>query len=151
MTGAEADTLVYVSFILLCATILNIFVFIFDFFNIPTLISIPYNIPPTNWYAYYTVFPPRFFLLLGVITAITSRALYLLSLPLHIKYGYLFDSIFDLYQDRIIKLKQTIIQNPDTHWGEAQNYLLYLLIKCPKCSNYFPNHIIEVCPHCKQQ
>jgi hypothetical protein len=146
---AEADCLIYISFVLLWASILYFGGFILHYFNIPTMIFGPTGKRLDDLTLGVLTFCPLFFLIVAIILLILCYLFYLLSLPLHVRNGNFFESLFDLYRDRIEKIL-TIKENRPYYsdlWEETWSYLKYKLKKCSRCGKYYPCDMVQ-CPYC---
>jgi len=142
---AHADCMLYISFVFMLSSLLYFLVFFLDILNIPTLIlgkkvfeNSTTGIMPSN---------TLIFLGAGIVFMILSYLFYLMSLPLHYKNGMIFQSLFDLYRDKL-KVITEIRESDKKKWKGLWSYLKYGLIQCDKCSKYYPAHMDE-CPHCK--
>jgi hypothetical protein len=148
---AEADCLTYISFLLLCSSILYVLASILDFWNIPTLILGPIGKPVDNITICKIALTPGFFLVMGVVSLILCWFSYTLSLPFHVKNGNFFQAAFDLHRDKLEKMQLTVTgQLLDDGWPVTRAYLRHGLKKCHKCSEYFPSYK-ENCPRCKNR
>lgn len=147
---AEADCMTYISFVLVCSAIFGFLAFLFDYFNIITLILGPIGKPIDSLAIGKMSFTPSFFLGLGIISLAFSSLFYRLSLPLHVKNGSYFQSLFDLHRDKLEKMQLTVTKKLlDKGWVETWAYLKYGLKECIKCGKYFPSHK-KKCPHCEK-
>ncbi len=146
-TWSEADCITYISFICLCSAVFYFFAFIFDLINIPTLILGPIGKPVNSITFGEIAISPLFFLVKAIVLLLLTKLFYLISLPLHVKNGNNFQALFDLHRDKLEKIFPIKVSDDDV-WNEAWAYLKYGLIKCKKCSNFYPKDI-KKCPHCK--
>lgn len=127
---AEADCVTYISFILFWAFMLYLLVFIFSSFDIPTLILGSIGKPVTSLAigAIVMLFTPTLFLVLAIVSIVLSYVFYRLSLPLHVRNGTFFQSLFDLHRDKlgemhqINKIEEELKSNI---WRKTFNYLKY--------------------------
>jgi len=86
---------------------------------------------------------------MGIISLFFAWFFYRISLELHVKNGTFFQSLFDLYRDKLEKIQLTAkAKLLDQGWGDAWSYLKHGLIKCNKCGESYPD-CEEKCPHCK--
>lgn len=144
---SEADCIIYISFIFLFSSIIYLPIFLIDLLNIPTLIFGSFGKPVSSLCIGNIPLTPWFFLGAGLVFLILSRLFYILSLPLHVRNGSLFQALFDLHRDKLEKV--TDIKDDEAQkWEKSWCYLKYGLKFCNKCSNYYPI-TSEECPHCK--
>lgn len=148
MIWAEADCLTYISFIFFSSSVLNLFAFLFDLVNIPSLILGPIGRPIKSIGIGDLPFTPFFFVVVGIVSLILAHFSYSISLGLHVRNGCLFKSLFDLHRDKLKKVittKESGAINLEETWA----YLKYGLKKCNKCPEYYPIEKKE-CPYCKK-
>jgi hypothetical protein len=145
--GAEADCLTYISFVLLCASMLNILTLLMDYFNIPTLLVGLIAKSVNSFTLGKVLLTPSLLLGMGIIGLALSWLSYRISLSFHVKYGGFFQSLFDLHRDRLVKMQVMTEELSDGRWERAWAYLGSGQRKCNECSRYFPSGM-EKCPHC---
>jgi len=87
------------------------------------------------------------FLLIALVSLISGRVFYKLSLSLHRNYGEFFKSIFDVHKKSILEFDKIFSREEKVRIEAIARYLQYHKLKCVKCDELNPGDL-ENCLKC---
>ncbi len=146
--SAQADCATYVSFLMIWVSGFYVVAFIFDGLNFPTQVFGPTFTSTVSIGALSLRLDPLILLIWGLIFLVLARSFYLISLPLHLRYGDYFRAVFDLHRE---SLRRRMTTEADvSYWDEMWSLINYSLRKCPECQKFYPADKAE-CPYCKKK
>lgn len=123
---AEADCLTYISFILLCTSILYLLAaFIFNLLDIQVCVFASIG----KLFGWSSIIGDIILLVVvGITSLISSHLFYRLSLKFHERNGAFFQSLFDLYRDKLKEMTQLYkieAELKNNMWEKTWAYLKY--------------------------
>lgn len=125
---AEADCVTYISFVLFSVSMLYFMVFVLHLTNLPTIILGPFGRPVDSLSISKLAFSPFFFLGIAILLFVLFLAFYRISLPLHVRNGDFFKSLFDVHRGKLESML-SMEENSKERWKDTMNYLEFMLTK----------------------
>jgi len=129
LVSAEADCLIYTSFVFLLSALL---------YSVASLVrwAASYFLSPIVFEQMSSSLPlPIFSVASALLSLAVFYLIYRFSIPSIRRNGEYFKAIFDLYRDEIKTMTKTPTEEL-AKWKKGWSYLQYLVVQCPNCGEY---------------